>query len=187
MKIAPIEGYKTLRNWLKIGKKPKRGKQGEKCWTNRYCQLTAIYYPASDVRDMTETEIQKYKEQENKRRRKTEKARIEKRKAEELEEKLNMKWQEGLAEGYLKGRISILKEEVYGTAREWLKRGRKVVDSPKKGVISGDEEFGENWHFWYYHITDTRRCKTEEAERLLSLWDNLIEDGWDGYYGEKWW
>ena len=187
MEIMPKAGYKTLRNWLKIGKKPKRGKTGEKCWTNRYCQLTAIYYPESDVRDMTDEEKEKYKEQENRKRRKTEKARLARKKAEELEQKMAMERSKGYHKGLQDGKVEALKEYVYGTAREWLMRGRKVVDHPQIDMISGDAEFGEKWQFWYYHITDTAPCSNEEKERLLSLWTKLVLSEGQKYKGHKWW
>lgn len=37
-------GSLTALQWSQKGFLPKHGAKGSKCWTNRYCQQTAVYY-----------------------------------------------------------------------------------------------------------------------------------------------
>lgn len=46
----PSPGDMTQTNWARAGYIVKKGREGHKCWTNAYCQWTAIYYSPDDVR-----------------------------------------------------------------------------------------------------------------------------------------
>ena len=66
-------GRLTALQWAKKGCIPKHGAKGVECWTNRYCEKTAIYYCADDVEEASPEDLREYlrpiRERRNERRR----------------------------------------------------------------------------------------------------------------------
>ncbi len=178
----PNKDEKTEKQWLKAGYKIKKSqrKRGRECYTNTYCQITALYYSPKQVQQMTEKERARIRDAK----------RIEKIKREAYQRGFDdgeQKADREIDAAFRRGQIDALKSEVYGTAREWLHRGRIVIETPQRPMVAGDREFGEKWGFYYYHILDTVEGDPEIIARYLREWDhNVLEHG-QPYKGHKWW
>lgn len=57
MRTARTHGGKTKTAWAKLGYVVKDGETGETCYTNQYCQHTAIYYSGDQVSPGTQEEL----------------------------------------------------------------------------------------------------------------------------------
>lgn len=79
---------KTEKQWNQLGFKLLSEKNGERMWTNQFCQIISTYYTEKEVEKMTEDEFDAWKENDrkkkNQRAKELRKIRIEKEK--QLEE-----------------------------------------------------------------------------------------------------
>ncbi len=176
------EEARTEKQWERAGFKIKKSQRwkGRRCWTNGFCDTIATYYTRDQVQQMTDAERARIRDTK----------RIEKIKREAYKQGFDdgeQKADREIDAAFRRGRIDALKSEVYGTAREWLHRGRIVIDKPKRPLVAGDREFCEEWGFYYYHVLDTKEGEPEMIARYLREWDiNVLEHG-QPYKGRKWW
>ena len=63
----------TALQWAKKGRLPKHGAKGVECWTNRYCEKTAVYFCQDEVEEVSSETLKAYlqpiRERRNERRR----------------------------------------------------------------------------------------------------------------------
>ena len=66
-------GSLTALQWSKKGRLTKRGSEGVECWTNRYCEKTAVYFCSDEVEEASPEAMEEYlrpfRERRNERRR----------------------------------------------------------------------------------------------------------------------
>ena len=182
---------KTEKNWNAAGYKVKDA-QRDKGETVRWKQykLTYVLYDETQVKKMTEKQLQAYKRKAAKERRAAYKARMEKKRAEEAlrkqeEEKekqqaletLQMLWQDTAACLLLGG----------GTAWQWLYWHKRVIVPAARHFVKPDNKFH------YYRYGDTRQVRSEEEYERLK--QQYIEQfgGWETidldstkYIGDPW-
>ena len=53
-------GSLTALQWSKKGRLPKRGSEGVECWTNRYCEKTAVYFCSDEVEEASPEAMEEY-------------------------------------------------------------------------------------------------------------------------------
>lgn len=147
--------------------------RGFECWTNGFCQDTCIYYTRAEVREMTEEEKLKYKNQ------KREEWREQKR-----EQKIKQEKRRKELEEYIK------REERESTAKtswQWL-----YYD--KRKVIDGETPHYKNeYNDWlYYYPEQTEPVDDVEFAQLKELYISKY-GGWTtidldttSYNGRKW-
>lgn len=61
-RLPDKESWKTLLQWLKLGRVTSEGAAGEEMWNNGYCQHTAIYFHIDQTHEGTPEELEKANE-----------------------------------------------------------------------------------------------------------------------------
>ncbi len=160
---------KTLRQWMKIGFKPKEGVEGVEAWSNCHFNGSFIYYEPDDVESMPYDEWQDYKQKE----RLEAKVRALQRKQQEEQELVMYRLRREEMEPI---------REQNCTACQWLYQGY-VVKPSADGYYGGhfqrkDEHFFSP-DYYYYNIED---CIKDEK-----LAEQLLKSVPTEYDGHIWW